>query len=240
MRTHIRSIRLLVPAAALVLTGCFKLSRESPRLQLFALGGATAANAAFGSAAAATTASTPASARQGLIVGLRRIDLASYLSTPAVVWRRGANEVVVSEFHRWGGDLDEGINRAFAGHLAGIAPVQAVDVAPWQARARHDFLLQLHVARFEGVADSAATEGRIHVMAGWDIIRPLDGTLLLRGSSEDRGSAWRVGDYAGLVTQLDAALLRIARDVSACLARFPNDSTPPASCASATAAGTGR
>lgn len=237
MRTHIRSTRLLVPAAALVLAGCFKLSRESPRLQLFALGGASAASAMNATTA---TASPSAPSRSGLVVGLRRLDLASYLSTPAVVWRRGANQIVVSEFHRWGGDLDEGINRALAGHLRGLAPVQAVDVAPWQARARHDFVLQLHVSRFEGVADSAATEGRIHVMAGWDVIRPLDGALLLRGSSEDRGTAWRVGDYAGLVTQLDAALLRIARDISACLARFPNDSTPPAGCASATAAGIGR
>ena len=244
MRTHIRSFRLVAPVALLVFAGCFKLARESPRLQQYALGGAVAATAAAtavapaASSAASSTASTMA--RTGLVVGLRRLDLASYLSIPDIVWRRGANELVVSEFHRWGGDLDEGINRAMAGHLRGLTPVQAVDVAPWQARARHDFLLQLHVSRFEGVADSAATQGRIHVMAGWDIIRPLDGALLMRGSSDDRGSAWRVGDYAGLVSQLDAALARIARDISACLARFPNDSTPPASCGSATAAGVGR
>lgn len=238
MHTHIRFTRLLAPVAVLMLAGCFKLSRESPKLQLFALGGATAANAAASTATSAAPAST--SARTGIVLGLRRLDLASYLSTPAIVWRRGANEVVTSEFHRWGGDLDEDINRALAGHLAGLAPVQAVDIAPWQARARHSFLIQVHVSRFEGVADSAATEGRIHVLAGWDIIRPLDGALLVRGSSEDRGSAWRVGDYAGLVTQLDAAVARIARDISACLARFPNDSTPPASCASSTATGVGR
>lgn len=237
MRTHIRFTRLLVPAAALVLAGCFKLSRESPRLQLFALGGAAAANATSNSAANAASPATPV--RTGLVLGLRRVDLASYLSTPAIMWRRGANQLVVSEFHRWGGDLDEGINRALAGHLAVLAPVQAVDVAPWQARARHDYVVQLHVSRFEGVADSAATEGRVHVMAGWDIIRPLNGALLMRGTTDDRGGAWRVGDYAGLVTQLDVALARVARDIGACLARFPNDSTPPSSCGSATA-GAGR
>jgi hypothetical protein len=55
--------------------------------------------------------------------------------------------------------------------------------------------------------------------------------VLVRGSTDDRGGAFRVGDYAGLVTGLDAALSRMARDIGACLARFPNDSTPPASCA---------
>lgn len=230
MRTHIRQTRLLAPAVLLVLAGCFKLSRESPRLQLYALGGASGASTGASTATSSGTPPTPA--RAGLALGLRRMDLASYLSVPEIVVRRGANQLVVSEFHRWGGDLDEGINRAVAAHLAGLPPVQAVDVAPWQARARHDYLVQLHVSRFEGIADSAATEGRIHVLAGWDIIRPLNGLVLVRGSTDDRSGSWRVGDYTGLVTGLDAALSRLARDISACLSQFPNDSTPPASCAS--------
>ena len=233
MRTTIRPTRLLASVVLLVLAGCFKLSRESPRLQQFVLSGAMQANAAT-----SATAGTPsAPARAGLTLGLRRLDLASYLSVPAILVRRGENEIVVSEFHRWGEDLDEGVNRAVAAHLANSPPVQAVDVAPWPARARHNYLVQLHVSRFEGLADSAATEGRIHVLAGWDIIRPLDGAVLVRGSTDDRAGSWRVGDYAALVTGLDAALSRLARDISACLSRFPNDSTPPVSCASAAGAG---
>ncbi|MBC7897921.1 MAG: membrane integrity-associated transporter subunit PqiC, partial [Cytophagaceae bacterium] len=87
-----------------------------------------------------------------------------------------------------------------------------------------------NVFRFEGVADSAATEGRTHLVAGWDIIRPLDGRVLVRGSTETLDGPWRVSDYSELVTGLDAALARLARDISSCLSRFPNDSTPPARC----------
>ena len=161
------------------------------------------------------------------------------LSVPEIVVRRGASRLDVSEFHRWGGELPEGINRALATHLAGTPSVRSVDVAPWEPRSRHDYIVQLHVSRFEGVADSAATEGRVHVLAGWDIIRPFNGTVLVRGSTDDRGGSWRVGDYAGLVTGLDSALSRVARDISACLSRFPNDSTPPASCASVAGMGSG-
>ena len=228
MRTHIRSNRLLAIALPFLLTGCFKLSRESPPLQHYALGGASPTTVA----PTAAPTGGPTTARSGLTVGLRRLEVASYLSVPAVMVRRGANQLVASEFHRWGGDIDEGINRAVAMYLASAPPVRAVDVAPWPSRVRHNFLVQLHVTRFEGVADSAATEGRVHVMAGWDIIRPLDGAVLVRGNTDDRSGAWRVGDYTGLVTGLDAALSRVARDISACIARFPNDSTPPASCTS--------
>lgn len=84
-------------------------------------------------------------------------------------------------------------------------------VAPWPTRARHDLLVQLHVSRVEGVADSAATEGCVHVLVGWDIIRPLDGRVPVRRSTDDRGGTWRVGDSAGRVTGLDSALARVAR-----------------------------
>jgi len=172
-------------------------------------------------------------ARGAFRIGLRRNEVSSYLSVPAVLMRRGTNELVVSEFHRWGGDLEQSINRAVGAYLEGSPRIRSVDIAPWMARARHDVLVQLHITRFEGVlADSTATDGRVHVIAGWDLVRPLDGAVLVRGNTDDREGAFRVGDYVGLVSGLDAALSRVARDIGACLARFPNDSTPPASCAS--------
>jgi uncharacterized lipoprotein YmbA len=227
VRTHARiacSLTLVVPIA---LTGCFKLARESPTLQLYVLGDVAA------SGLTPPPVGMPSAGREAFRIGLRRVEMASYLSVPTVMMRRGANELIVSQFHRWGGDLDQGVNRAVAAYLAGSPGIRSVDVAPWTARVRHDLLVQLHVTRFEGVfADSAARDGRVHVMAGWDIIRPLDGTVMVRGSTDDHGGAFRVGDYVGLVTGLDAGLSRVARDISACLARFPNDSTPPASCES--------
>jgi uncharacterized lipoprotein YmbA len=214
----------------LMLSGCFKLSRESPPLQQYVLSGAPQQGAVAGAVTSPNGANTPAAARSGLAIGLRRMDIASYLAVPSIVIRRGVNEIITSEFHRWGEDLGEGINRVVAANLAGLAPVRAVDVAPWAVRARHDYFVQLHVSRFEGEADSTATEGRSHVIASWDIIRPLDGMVLVRGVMDDRGGSFRVGDYAGLVTELDAALARLARAISTCLSRFPNDSTPPSSC----------
>jgi uncharacterized lipoprotein YmbA len=209
---------VLVLVALLSPSACFKLSRESPRLQRFVLSGAAPPSTSTGA---------------GVTLGLRRIDVASYLAVPSIVVRRGENEVVVSEFHRWGESLRDGINRVVAANLAGVPPVQAVDVAPWPVRAPHTYIVQLHVARFEGVADSAATQGGIHLLATWDILRPGDGTVLVRGTTDDRRGSWRVGDYAGLVTQLDSALVRLARDIGTCIAGFRNDSTPPASCGSA-------
>lgn len=221
--------------------GCFKLSRETPPIQYFVLGGRTSASH-DGTPNGATAALPPSSSSatvgdasptpnaNGVAVGLRRIDLAAYLAVPSIVMRRGANEISVSEFQRWGENLGDGINRVVAARLASMPPVRSVDVAPWGVGAPHDFLVQLHVSRFEGESGTTTTEWRSHVAADWDIVRPLDGRVLVRGRTDGTSAPWRVGDYASLVSGLDATLTTIARDISSCLARFPNDSTPPAVC----------
>lgn len=218
--------RALVLAVVLLQAACFKLSRESPPVQQFVLSSAVPI---AGSAPTASAAATAGVSMTGQTLGLRRLDAAPYLAVPGIVVRRGLNEVVVSEFHRWGEHLEDGINRVVAENLTSVPPIQAVDVAPWRIGARHTFVVQLHVSRFEGVADSAATQGRVHMMANWDIISPRTGVVLVRGTSDDRGGVWRVGDYAGLVVGLDAALQRLANDIRTCVSGFRNDSTPPAS-----------
>jgi uncharacterized lipoprotein YmbA len=203
----------------LALAGCFTLSRNSPAVQQYVLSGSRTPIAA---AAPADTV--------GFTIGIRRADLAPYLAIPAVVVRRGTHQIFTSPFHRWGEDLGEGINYTVAAHLSNAPPVKAANVAPWAARSRHDVLLQLHVTRFEGVADSAAVTGTVHVRALWDIIRPLDGAVLVRGTTDYQDGRFTVGNYDALVNELNAGLERVAADVRRCLGRFRSDTLPPPSC----------
>lgn len=213
-----RTTRLLAPLALLLLAGCFSLSRNSPPVQHYVLSGAR------------TPIATTVADSGGLSVGLRRLDLASYLATPTVVVRRGTHVIETSAFHRWGEDLGEGINHTVAAHLANVVPVKHVNIAPWAARTHHDYLVQLHVSRFEGVADSASTTAGVHVVTSWDIIRPLDGALLVRGTTEYRDGRFPVSDYSALVGELNVALRQVAEDLRACFAKFRADSLPAPVC----------
>jgi uncharacterized lipoprotein YmbA len=166
----------------------------------------------------------------GLSIGLRRLDLAPYLATLAIVVRRADNEIVTTGFHRWAEGPSAGLNRAVSGYLAVSAGIRAVDVAPWPVRAEHDYIVQLHVSRFEGVAPGGATarRGEAHLLARWEIIRPNDGVLVARGASDYRSTDWSVHDYADLVTRLDRGLVLLAQELVACLTRLgpaaPGDS----------------
>jgi hypothetical protein len=163
----------------------------------------------------------------GLTVGLRRLDLAPYLATPAIVVRRGVL-IETSGFRRWSEEPAAGISRAVAQCLAGEPRIGAVDVAPWSVRTYHDYVVQLHVTRMEGVApaDTLMTVGEAQLMATWEILRPVDGAVIARGETDHRENGWRVGDYSALVVLLDKGLLGLARDVARCFTRI-GPAVPP-------------
>lgn len=227
-RPTARALRLFGLCVLFTATGCFSLARPTPPLEEYVLGGSTKAAAA-----------APAREAGGVTIGLRRLDLAPYLATTGIVVRRGSR-IVTSGFRRWGEEPSAGIMRAVAASLGTASTILAVDVAPWPVQASHDFLIQLHVSHLEGVAAEAltATEGEVHVMASWEIIRAQDGMLVARGETDRRETGWPVGDYAGLVTRVDRGLTGLASDLAACLVRLaPVPPAPPAPPASGAVAG---
>ena len=215
------TLRLFGICALFTVAGCFTLARPTPPLEEYVLGEGSRAVAA-----------APAREVGGLTIGLRRLDLAPYLSTTAIVVRRGSR-IVTSGFRRWGEEPSAGIMRAVAFSLGAAPTILAVDVAPWPVQAQHDYLVQLHVSHLEGVAaeDSTAREGEIRVTASWEIIRSQDGALVARGETDRRETGWKVGDYRGLVTRVDKGLTGLASDLAACLVRLA--SATPASDAAA-------
>lgn len=206
--------------------GCFGLNRGAPAPLHYVLGDGP-------SDGVDTFVGSPLSNDStSLAIGLRRPQMASYLDAPFMVVRHGAHQIGFSEFHRWGEALGGGVNRALAGHLLKRGSFATVDVAPWSPRERYAYLIQLDVMRFEGVIPEGAAGvqgefqegeaqeaeaglGEAHLMVSWEIIRYEDGVVLSRGVTDYRQGGWRVGDYAGLVTLLDAGLGVLADDLVA-------------------------
>lgn len=203
MRYAMKTTRLIVLCAVAGLAGCSLSHGESPQRH-YVLGGSQVQEGR-----------APHPGLAGRTVGVRRLQVASYLESTSIAVRRGPQEITFSESHRWGEPLSGGIGRGVAGYLTSGAPFRAVDVAPWPLGEKYDHLIQLHVLRFEGVASPgpAASEGEAHLLAKWEIIRQRDGEVLARGTTDYRKDGWRVGDYAGLAALLDAGLLALSNDL---------------------------
>lgn len=203
-----KALNFFVLASLITLTGCFSLGRDEPATRHYVLGESLpmGVDHAEGQPTGAT-------------IGLRHVQVADYLDVPFVVVRRGAQRITFSDFHRWGESLTRGVNRSVAGHLVARGPIRTVDSVPWPVEAQHDYLVQIQVLRFEGLApeDPEATAGEMHMVATWKILNPGDGLVLQRGTTEHRRSGWVIGDYEGLVDVLESGLSSLADDIIAAL-----------------------
>jgi uncharacterized lipoprotein YmbA len=160
----------------------------------------------------------------GLAVGLRAPRMASYLAATRLVTRRGPHQIRFSEFHRWAEDLDQGISRTLAQTLAAQDSIRSVEVVPWPKGTTFDYIVQLHVLRFEGVGprpdpetdeDSPPPEGHSLMVVEWKILDAKDDTVLERGLTRHRTDGWSVGNYETLASRLGTGLATLADDIGA-------------------------
>lgn len=213
MPTRTSVLRLSLISSLLALAGCFSLSREAPAQKYYVLGTGWE-----------TASAEEAPAIADAVIGLRSPRIAEYLRSPFIVVRGGDHRIGFSQFDRWGEALAPGISGAVAGHMLSRAPQLRVEVAPWPEGVRPDYLIQLHLTNFEGVApeDPGVSEGGAHLRASWEIVRRQDGVRVARGTTEVRESGWTLGDFDGLVTLLEAGLVTLAHDLVAALEKAPN------------------
>ena len=97
-----------------------------------------------------------------------------------------------------------------------------VEPKHWNARVGEvrktlrDYLIQLHVLHFEGLAP----EGEAYLLADWKIIDPQDGAVLDRGTTDYRAQGWTVGAYDELAALLDVGVRELSDDLIASLERL--------------------
>lgn len=170
--------------------------------------------------AAADTAVTDTT---GLTLGLRRVELASYLDDTRIVTRHGSNTVQFSDRRRWGEDLHRALNRVVALNLEATDHVQSVNAVPWPKNTAFDYVVQLRVLRFEGIGprppgpdaddDVPIPRGHSQMVVRWTIVDPDGETTRAKGLTRHREDNWPVTDFADLAAKLDTSLVVLSNDL---------------------------
>lgn len=91
-----------------------------------------------------------------LSVGIAPIDLPDYLDRPEMVIRQGANRLVLSEFDKWGEQLDQLFGRTLSEDLARRLDTPNIFQLPLQRDQPLDYLVILDIYRFEGTESDEA------------------------------------------------------------------------------------
>ncbi len=96
----------------------------------------------------------PETAVMNAAVEIGPITIPDYLNRTQIVTRSGRNELVLAEFDRWGGSLDEEISRALAADLTARLSSLRIAVLPWRspllATARTVYRISVAIDRFDG------------------------------------------------------------------------------------------
>ena len=154
-------------------------------------------------------------ADKGLAVGIGPVRFPAFLDRPQVVSRIGANRLLVDEFHRWGGSLDDDFPRVLGENLAQLLGTSRILIEPAEVRFALDFRVVANVLSFEGTP-----EGDAVFKVRWGVLNPdLDQALVVRENTY-RSRAENASPEA-MVAALSETLSAFSRDLADQLRRLP-------------------
>ena len=129
---------LIICVLTAILAGCF----------------GTSPNSRFYTLAPQENRSAPETTMLDTAVAVGPVTIPDYLDRRQIVTRSGQNEIVFSEFDRWGGSLEGEITRVLAANLANRLNSIHVAVFPWRfippANVRTVYRIPVNIARFDG------------------------------------------------------------------------------------------
>lgn len=151
------------------------------------------------------------------MVGLRAVDVATYLRTKSFAVRSHANEVAFLDFARWGEPLDQGVARVLEENLRAVNNVARVSLQPFRPDDQRDFEIAVNINACEGTAD-----GEVRFAATWRIPAPGGSTATMaEGSYAATGLRWDGHDCGQLAARLSEALAGLSREIAAALPKEP-------------------
>lgn len=144
----------------------------------------------------------------GMVVGFGPLVMPDYLDRPQIVTREDVNQLVIDEFHRWGGELSSGLKRVMAQDLSFLLNSDRVQVYPWPSRMKVEYQVRFALIRLDGALGKQAV-----VRARWEILLGEDG----REVASDLVSLVEPVEgpgYRELVAAQSRALASVAADIS--------------------------
>ncbi len=199
MRAH-HPIEFLLLACCLspVLAGC--LGGTSPPSRFYTL------------APLETRSSQPAG--HNTLMALGPVTLPDYLNRRQIVTRSGQNELIIAEFDRWGGTLDDEITRSLVGNLsARLAPAN-ISVFSWQTMPLGvmvaSYRVPVGISRFDGIPGESVV-----LSARWGVYAkkgPAEDSLLVKEVTITETVDGK--GYADLVAAMQRALDRLGKEMA--------------------------
>jgi uncharacterized protein len=154
----------------------------------------------------------PGSAATDATLAVGPVELPDYVDRPQIVTRTGANQLVISEFDRWGGSLENQITGSLVATLRERLAPQQIAVAPWRSASLSggaSYRVAVSVSRFDGIPGKSVV-----LQARWELISQSGGKEESLGVKEASVTAEIDGSgYDALVAAMQGALVRFGQQM---------------------------
>lgn len=194
---HLRMPPLLVYAISLALAGCLGTSRPS---RFYTLEPLQVGDGPRSTATDATLAVGP-------------VEIPDYVDRPQIVTRSGTNELVIAEFDRWGGSLEEQISGSLVATLRERLAPQQITVVPRKSAVLSSgtpYRVTVSISRFDGVPGQSVV-----LQASWELCTQSGGKEESLGVKEASVTEQINGPgYDVLVAAMQRALVRLAQQMA--------------------------
>ena len=148
--------------------------------------------------------------RQGVGLGIGPIIAANYLvERPYVLFQASPNQIEMSDYHQWAGELDDNFGRVLGINLGRRTGTGRIQPYPWDTNNELDYQVTVDLSQFHGT-----TDGDAFMEASWRLYRLPAGNLIasntttltapLRGDGYDA----LVSAQSELVDQLAAEIAK--------------------------------
>ncbi|MFC1828223.1 membrane integrity-associated transporter subunit PqiC [Thermodesulfobacteriota bacterium] len=147
-------------------------------------------------------------AAENVAVGVGPVRFPDYLNRPKIVTRNSRNALKFSEYHRWGGSLENDFSTVLAENLSILLSSNRISLFPWKKATPIDYRITADVIHFEGkINDSVVLKVR------WVI---LDGIGKRVVSMKKSTFSEKVdgNSYEALVSALSRALEGFSREIA--------------------------
>lgn len=148
-------------------------------------------------------------------VGIGPVRMPDALKRSQIVARNGPYRLGISEFHRWGGSLEETFPRVVSENLSEMLSPVPVAVLPWSGIPRPSHRVTLDVRRFDGKRGD-----RLVLIVNWAVLGPRgsEPLVLRRSRIEEEIASNAFTDY---VASQSRALFILSRQIADALATLP-------------------
>jgi uncharacterized protein len=154
----------------------------------------------------------PGSSAADLTLAVGPVELPDYVDRPQIVTRTGANELVIAEFDRWGGALENQIAGSLVATLRDRLAPRQIAVVQWRSAilpGSSPYRVAVSVSRFDGIPGQSVV-----LQARWELIAQKDGKEESLGVKDASVTEQIDGpDYGALVAAMQRALTRFGQQM---------------------------